>query len=121
MKKIVLLLGVILLLGVGCNRDKAKRAATKMVDRMSSACNFTPDEKTKMIPVVEKFIKTRVENKDKYANDQGALSKADSMNRAWYIDTLKVILTPDQLEKLKTFQAQQKMNKQGKEGNGEQE
>ena len=121
MKKIILLFGITLVFGIGCNRDKAKRAAMKMVDKMSSICNITPDEKTKMIPVVEKFIKTKVENRDKYASDQGALNKADSVNRAWYADTLKAILTPDQLEKLKTFQAQQKMNKKETEGNGGQE
>ncbi|HTA28265.1 MAG TPA: hypothetical protein VK809_10775 [Bacteroidia bacterium] len=123
MKKLALFLGIILI-GIGCNsgastEKKEETRASKAVSKMNTICQLTPDQSAKLQPIVENFIKTKIENKDKYANDQSALRKADSTNRTNYVDSLRKILTPDQFEKLKSARNQAKMNKQDGKGGGD--
>jgi predicted component of type VI protein secretion system len=115
MKKLVLILGICFV-GIACNLGKEKQEnnrVTKMIAKMTTACQLTPEQAGKIQPILATFIKTRIENKDKYASDQEALRKADSTIRKNYIDTLKTILSPEQYEKLKAFHARQKEDKQG--------
>ncbi len=124
MKKIVIFYGI-LIIGVGCNSGTQKNEenrAAKVISKMTAICQLTPDQSAKLEPIVETFIKTKVDNRDKYASDQPALRKADSVNKRHYIDTLKKILTPDQFEKFKAARAQMKANKNaGQDNGGEQE
>jgi predicted component of type VI protein secretion system len=124
-KKIILAFAIILV-GIGCSSEQSKveKAASKLVDKLNTACQLTPDETTRIKPLVKKFIETRRENTDKYASQQEALKLANETNRTNLIDSLKAILSPDQLEKFKAFTAQQKANRQGgqgDQGNGGQE
>lgn len=114
MKKLFLVLGICLV-GFACNsmQQKEDNRVTKMITKMTAVCQLTPEQAGKIQPILATFIKTRVENKDKYAGDQEALRKADSTIRKNYIDTLRTILSPGQYEKLQAFRAQQKQNKQG--------
>ena len=124
MKKLLLLCGL-LVFGVACNslQKKEDNRASKMIAKMTEVCQLTPDQAGRLKPLLENFIKSRVENKDKYASDQVALVKADSTCKKTYQDSLKKILTPDQFAKLKAFHMEQ-MKQKGKGGdqdNGGQE
>jgi len=119
MKKIILAFAIIVF-GIACNSGKEKKEenrAAKIIAKMTTVCQLTPDQASKVQPILETFIKTKVDNKDKYASDQEALRKADSVNRRHYMDTLKTILSPDQIEKLKTL----KMQKPNQQKGGEQD
>jgi hypothetical protein len=120
MKKLVFIAySLLFTLGCGPSQKQEDKMAHKMVDRINTACQLTPEQKTRLIPVIETFIKTRIDNKDKFASDQAALIKADSINKAKYFDTLKKIITPEQLDKLKAFRNQQKMDKKAGNGGGD--
>jgi len=121
MKKIILAFGIILLV-IGCNNEQKQvdKMTTKLVGKINSVCQLTPDETTKLQPIVGNFLKLRKANKDKFGSDMDAFKKANESNRKSFIDTLKTILTPDQFEKLKTaFQQQRaKQNEQGGDQDG---
>ncbi|HTB33159.1 MAG TPA: hypothetical protein VK808_14115 [Bacteroidia bacterium] len=123
MKKLVLVLGIVLV-GFGCSthgpsNKPEDKMANKMADKLSTVCQLTPEQRGTLVPIITKFVKTKMDNKDKYASDQTALIKADSINRTTYLDTLKKILSPDQFAKLKAFHMQQRANKQGGKPGGD--
>jgi hypothetical protein len=115
MKNIMAITFAACILVSSCGQSLEKKEdnrVSKMLEKFTTVCQLTPEQAKSLKPALETFIKNKVENKDKYASDQGALRKADSLNRTTYIDSLKKILTPDQLEKFKAAKGQFKMNKQ---------
>jgi hypothetical protein len=125
MKKIILVLGIILL-GIGCNTEQEKmdKMNKKILARITNVCQLSPDQVTKISPITENFIKLRIATKDKYGNNEQGFKNAMEANRKSLIDTLQKILTPNQFEKLKaSFQQQKNKNGQGgdQEGGGGQE
>jgi predicted component of type VI protein secretion system len=125
MKKLALFLGI-LLIGIGCNsgtssEKKEETRASKIISKMNTICQLTSDQSARLQPIVENFIKTKIDNRDKYASDQTALRKADSTNRTNYVDSLRKILTPDQFEKLKSARKMNKQDGKGGDNGGEQE
>ncbi len=125
MKKLALFLGI-LLIGIGCNsgtssEKKEETRASKIISKMTTICQLTSDQSARLQPIVENFIKTKIDNRDKYASDQTALRKADSTNRTNYVDSLRKILTPDQFEKLKSARKMNKQDGKGGDNGGEQE
>lgn len=120
MKKIILVLGVILLV-MGCNNEQKKldKMNNKILTRITDVCQLTPDQITKISPITENFVKLRKQAKDKYASDEDGFKNAMEVNRKKFIDTIQTILTPDQFEKLKaSFPQKAKQNGQGGEQEG---
>lgn len=119
MKKIILAFGVILLTA-GCHNNEQQQVAKmtpKLVNRINSACQLTPDQEAKITPIAENFIKLRKDTKVKYQNDEEGFRNAMQANRQKFLDTLKTILTPDQFEKLVTaFQQKARQNQQSENG-----
>lgn len=120
MKKIILVLGIIVL-AIGCNSEQKRmnKISTKLLTRITNVCQLNPDQVTKITPIVENFVKLRKETKEKYQNDQEAFRNAMELNRGKFIDTIKTIITPDQFEKLKTSFQQQKEKQTGQGGDQE--
>lgn len=122
MKKIILILGIILL-GMSCNNEQKRidKMTNKLLTRISNACQLSSDQVTKIKPIAVNFIKTRKETKAKFENDQNALKNAMETGRNKFMDTLKSILSPDQYDKLKASFQQQKNRQNGQGGEQESE
>jgi hypothetical protein len=122
MKKLILVFSIVLI-GIACSnpQKQEEKMKTKLVDKINSVCQLTPDETNKIGPIAENFIKLRKASKDKYGNDEIAFKKANQLNRSQFMDTLKTILTPEQLEKLKAAFQQQRAKQDGgqQDGGGE--
>jgi predicted component of type VI protein secretion system len=119
MKKIILFLSVILL-GTGCgNKQKQIQVMSgKLLDNLTTACQLTPDQKSRVAPVVQIFVSSRVENKIKYGKDSVALKQANDSMKKNYINSLKGILNPMQMEQLKVYYGQL-LAKPQQTGNGQ--
>lgn len=117
MKKLILTFGLFLAVIFVVNaQDKSDKVTTKMVNHITQVCGLSDDQVAKVQPIVADFVKTRIANKQQYANDPAGLKAANKTNRENYISQLKTVLTADQIEKLKNDRASRK-NKSG----GEQE
>jgi predicted component of type VI protein secretion system len=122
MKKIILVLGIILL-GISCNNEQKKmdKMNNKILTRITNVCQLSPEQVTKILPITENFVKLRQATKDKYSKDQDGFKSAMEVNRKNFIDTIKTILTPDQFEKLKASFQQQKAKQGGDQDGGGQD
>jgi predicted component of type VI protein secretion system len=117
MKKILLVLGIILLV-FGCNNEQKRmdNMSNKLLTRITNVCQLNADQVTKITPLVESFVKLRKETKEKYGNDQEAFRNAMQANRGKFVDTIKTVLSPDQFEKLKASFQQQRAKQTGQGG-----
>ena len=109
MKKLLLTFGIFLAGIAFVNaQDKAAAATTKMVDHITQVCNLTPDQVTKVQPMIASFVKTREANKQQYAGDKAGMQSANKTNRQNLKAQLQTVLTADQQAKLKADNAQRK-------------
>ncbi len=113
MKKLVSLF-IIVLFAFGCGSDQKRieKMTDKMISKMNTACQLTPDQESKIRPLVAGYIKTRVELRTKLANKPDSLKKANLANRDNFITNLKTIVTPKQFEKIQEYNRKQKANQQ---------
>jgi hypothetical protein len=109
MKKLLLSLGIILSLA-SCNNEQkqAEKMEKRMVEKISSACQPTPDQQAKIKVAVEDYINLRLSYRHKYANNQDSLDLENKIAKNNYINTLKTILTPDQVDKVQNAFKQEK-------------
>lgn len=116
MKRFILLLCVTLF-AFGCANEQKRidKMASKMVNTINTACQLTPDQQTKVKDAASAFVKAKMENADKYAQNQEILINRNAAAKNDYVAQLKSVLTPDQLDKLKTYHEQHKEEPQGKE------
>jgi len=111
MKKTILAF-VIILIGIGCNNiPQSQKKSTEILEKMTNVCQFNPDQANKLSPIIEDFVKTRTDNMNKYEMNPQELKNANDSNRVHFMNKIKTILTPEQLEKLKAYWAQQRANK----------
>jgi hypothetical protein len=114
MKKLVLAFGIILASVFSINAQNAAASGSqsdKMVNKLTTACQLTPDQVTKVRPLVDSFLKTRAENKQKYASDAEGLKTANKANRENFKSQLSALLSADQKEKFKEYQKEQQEKK----------
>ncbi len=116
MKRLILTLGLIIA-GIFCvnAQEKGDKIANKMVSHLTQVCGLSDDQVAKVQPIVADFIKTRMANKQQYANDAAGLKAANKTNRENYKNQLKTVLTADQVEKLKADMKNRRGNKRGGE------
>lgn len=111
MKKVIIGLGLILL-AAGCSNDNKRE--TKIIANMNAACQLTPDQKSKVAPLIEDFLKVKRSNEDQYASDPAGLKKANEANRQDYLKKLQTVLSPEQYEEFQAYTAKQRAAKQKK-------
>jgi len=122
MKKLILTFGIFLAGIVFVNaQDAAANKTTKVLNHITEVCGLTPDQVSKVQPVVADYVKTRMANKAQYASDAKRLKAANQAAGRNYQTQLKATLTPDQFQKLKEARAQHQANKQGGQTQQEQQ
>jgi len=119
MKKVILTFGIILA-GIFCANAQDK-ATAKMVDHLTQVCQLTPDQVSKVQPIVANYISARKANKEKYASDPDGLKGADKAANKEYKSQLNAILTPDQIQKLKDYNAQRRAARKGQQSGDDQD
>ena len=115
MKKLILALGIVLTSVFSVSaQDKAAsgNGADKMVNTITTVCSLTPDQVTKIKPMVATFVQTRADNKQKYANDPDGLKAANKENKANLKKQLQTVLTADQVTKYEQYLQEQKEKKE---------
>jgi len=117
MKKLILTFGIFLA-GILCVTAQDKGTA-KMVDHINQVCGLTPDQVSKVQPIVENYEKARKANKQQFANDPAGLKGANKSARENYKSQLKAVHTPDQQAKMKAYNEQHKKGGQGEEPEGQ--
>lgn len=114
MKKLIVTFGIFLAGIVFVNaQDKAAAMQTKMVDRMTQVCGLTPDQVSKVQPIVAGYVKARQANKSQYANDPAGLKSANKKATEDYKSQLNTVLSTDQQAKLKAANEQMRAKRQG--------
>ena len=107
MKKLILTFGIILagLFTVNAQSGAAdsKTQAEKVLTEYTSVANLTPDQVTKMRPILENLLTVRKENKEKYANDPAGMRAANKANNDNAADQMKAILSADQIQKIEDY------------------
>ena len=92
--------------------DAATRAA-KNTERMTTALTLTDEQKPKVLKINTEKATAMDANQAKNGKDQKALdAERDKITAKWETD-LKVVLTAEQMAKLKKMQAEQKAKMQG--------
>lgn len=123
MKKLLLAFGIMLasVFTVSAQtNDAAEKQTTKMVNNLTTACQLTPAQVTKVKPIIQTFVETRIANKQKYAGDAAGMKAANKQNRENMMSQLKTILSADQQAKLKEYMKEkQEKRQQEKEGDEE--
>jgi Spy/CpxP family protein refolding chaperone len=112
MKKIILTVGICVasLLSIQAQQTMKKSAPTidqkvdKMMGILTSICNLTPDQVTKVKPIVTETVQATTANKQQYGSDKDKLKAANQATLKTERAKLNAILTPDQQAKLTTYQ-----------------
>ncbi len=109
MKKLTLLFGIALF-AFGCKNEQkqAEKLENRMITKITTVCQPTPDQQLKIKAAVESYVKSRLDYKHKYSNDQDSMDIMNKTAKNNYINTLKIILTPEQAEKLQAANKQEK-------------
>ncbi len=103
MKTLISTISLVLLgLGIVKAQDKSSSEVT-LTEKVKQTCNLTPEQVTKVQPIIADFEKTRDDSYQKYRSNPDALSKAVRKNRWDYETKLIGILTPEQMGTLKAF------------------
>jgi hypothetical protein len=110
MKTLIIILGVFLAginIGYAQNTEtKTERAAKKMIEKMKEVCVISDEQATKVEPIAETYVKGINDNKEKYAKDPDGLKLADKTTRDSYMEALKTVLRPEQLQEYTTYENQ---------------
>ena len=116
MKKLILTFGIVIagLCSVYA-QTKGDKATAKLVDKLTQICQLSPEQVTKVQPIVADFVNGRISNKQQYGNDPVALKSANKANRENYKAQLKTVLSPEQMHTLKAYEEQHKGNRQGEQ------
>jgi|GEM_PF-1003368 hypothetical protein len=123
MKKLVLTLGIFFagLFAVQAQDANADKQTEKLMNDYTTVCSLTPDQAAKVKPMIQTFVQTRMDNRQKYQGDKDGMKAANKQNRENLDNQLKTVLSADQIQKMKDYMAQKKqerMNKQGAGGDG---
>ncbi len=113
MKKIVAI-AMVLLAGIMVSNAQAKREdkqVTKIMNNLQQACQLTPDQATKIQPMAESFVNTRMANRQKYAGDKASLKTANQTNRQNFKANLATVLSADQIKQYEAYVKQQDQQK----------
>lgn len=122
MKKLILALGITLwgACSVLGQDNSVEKQTTKMLATLTAVCKLTPDQVTKVKPMIESYEKARAANKQKYTNDPDGLKVANKESRKNFKTQLKTVLTVDQMDKYKEYRKDEREKKQqAKESNEE--
>jgi hypothetical protein len=121
MKKLILTFGIVLagLFTAQAQEQKTDNKADKVITEYTSVAQLTPDQVTKVKPMVESFIATKKANKEKYANDAEGMKTANKANRENLITQLSTVLSADQIQKIKDHMKTQRQRSKAPESTNE--
>jgi periplasmic protein CpxP/Spy len=120
MKKIILTAGICMATLFSLQAQQADTKAPlsfeqkvdKMMATLTSTCSLTPDQVTKVKPIVAETIKARMANKQAAGADKDKLKAADQASMKAENAKLDAILTPDQKAKLAAYEKQKQAEMQ---------
>jgi hypothetical protein len=109
MKKLILSFTIILF-AFGCKNEQkqADKLENRMITKITTVCQPTPDQQSKIKAAVDSYVNLRIQYKHKYSNDQDSMDIMNKSAKNNYINTLKTILSPEQVEKLQAANKQEK-------------
>ncbi len=81
---------------------------SKIMANIEKACNLSNEQASKVLPVVQFFVKTSFENRKQYANDKNALQAARKTTRQNFKESMAKVLTPDQMKQLEQYMKDRK-------------
>ena len=108
MKKLILTFGIILASIFTMQAQERISQTDKVLNEYTSVAQLTPDQVTKVRPMIDVFYATRKDNKEKYVNDKDGLKAANKANRENFRAQLKTVLTADQIQKVDDYQKAKK-------------
>lgn len=116
MKKIILTAGICLSSLFFVQAQQAAQTTDQrvqgMMDKITAACHLTPDQITKVKPIMTDFVNAVTANKQKYGTDKDKLKTANAASKKERDTKLDGILNADQqkelAEKEKEMAAKQK-------------
>jgi hypothetical protein len=121
MKKLILTFGIVLatLFSVtaqsAAGASKVDQQTEKIMTEYTSVASLTPDQVTKVKPMVSSYLTTKQANKEKYASDADGMKTANKQNLDNLLIQLKTVLSDDQVNKIKAHMDEKKAaNKAGK-------
>lgn len=125
MKKLMLTTAVILAGFIGTQAQMSSTGmpmpgpnGDKMLEKITTSCNLTPEQKTKVTPFVKDFVQGRMANKQKYANDPAGMKAANKANREKFMGDMKGVLSADQMKKMEDMKMEKNGGKMGGTGEG---
>jgi aminoglycoside phosphotransferase family enzyme len=115
MKKLILTLGIVIATMFTATAQEARgdKQVDKVLAEYTTAAQITPDQSAKIKPMIESFLATRKENKEKYAGDAEGLKTANKTNRENLKAQLKTVLSEDQIKKIEEYNKQKREERQG--------
>ena len=113
MKKLLLAFGIILASVFSATAQNTDAQTKKMVGNLTQVCGLTPDQVSKITPIIKTFVETRAANMQKYSTDDAGRKAANKENRENMMNQLKTILSADQMTKLKEHMKEQHEKRAG--------
>jgi hypothetical protein len=115
MKKIFLTAGICLVsfLGLQAQQTMSSTATSgptvdqrvdKLLKKLTTTCNLTPDQVTKAKPIVEETVKAKMANKQQCGSDKAKLKAANQATMTAENAKMNAILNADQQAKLAAFE-----------------
>ncbi len=88
------------------NSAKVERSTEKIISKLKEVCNINEEQTRRVRPFVETYAKACAANKEKYAKDPDGLKLANKTAIDNYIEQLKTVLSPDQIQEYVASQHQ---------------
>ena len=115
MKKYFLILVVFLFAGItfaGAQNARGQKQVDRIMNNLQQACQPTPGQSSRMLPMVQNFVNIRMQNRKKYAANQDAFRAANQDNMKNFRANLATVLSPQQMQQFKAYMKQQRAQMQ---------
>jgi hypothetical protein len=94
------------------------KQVTRLMAELQQACQLTPEQATKVQPIVQSFVNTRAANRQQYGSDKTSLHTANQSNMKNFKASLSTVLSADQMNAYEQYKKQRKGMKRGGESGG---
>ena len=91
-----------------------EQQAEKLMNKMKTACNLTPQQIEKVKPIVTEFVSARMENKQKLGSDKDKMQAANQASMKTMNAKLATVLNADQQAKWTAAEKEMKAEMQKK-------
>jgi len=97
------------------------KRVSQIMANIQKACNLSNEQASKVLPVVQFFVKTSFDNRKQYANDKAELKTARTTNKENFKEGLAKVLSPDQMKQLEQYTKDKRAKRGGNQSNDENE